>query len=105
MVGGRVIETIPCVVDGEARVWINVRGTRGEHGNTCAVYVEDAPSARSVSEGDSLWWQGSWAFWTPRVGGFSDYRLRRIGCSGVSRPEEADTAESTPRFARAWGWM
>lgn len=96
MVGGRVVETVPFTRDGERRIWINVRGTRSEHRQTLGIYVADSPAARSVSEGDSIWWQGSHAMWTPRVGGFNDYRLDRIGYSGVSRPEPDELLTPTP---------
>jgi hypothetical protein len=95
MIGGTVVETIivPPQIETdtetvefgrerEARVWINVC----EHGRECAVFVADTPEARSVSPGDTLWWQGREAFWTPRTKAFSDRALRRIGFSGVSRP-------------------
>lgn len=97
MVGGIVVETIDVPDPGlnddpdslgfgtprEPRVWINCRD---DHGDECAIYVARTPEARSVSEGDSVWWQGTGAFWTPRHRAFTDRRLRRIGFSGVSRP-------------------
>lgn len=99
MVGGTVVEAIPCEVDGQSRVWINVRDPR-EH--ECAIYVKGTPQARSVSPGDLIWWQGPWAMWTPRTSSgtspFSDHRLSRIGCSGVGRPERraAPAGEQDP---------
>jgi hypothetical protein len=83
-VGGLVIEVLPCERDGERRVWINTR--EPQSGEECAIYVAGTPAALSVSEGDKLWWQGPYAFWTPTRNPFSDHRLRRIGFSGVSRP-------------------
>lgn len=92
MVGGKVIETL-VVRD---RVWINCqeylqtedRLLRG----TCAIYVENTPQARSVSDGDIVWWQGNRAMWTAKdkagkTVGKPDTVLMRIGFSGVSRPE------------------
>lgn len=89
MVGGTVIETIEL----EDRVWINTK----DHGDTCAIYVKACAKARSVAEGDTVWWQGNMAMWTPvclkylgdaRVGGkHYDIQLRRIGYSGVKRPD------------------
>lgn len=82
MVGGKVIETI----DTGDRVWINCRGTGSERRNECAIYVERTAASRAVSVGDSIWWQSSWAFWTPKGHPFEDRKLIRIGCSGVARP-------------------
>lgn len=84
-VGGKVVETIVL----EDRVWVNTRDRT--YGDECAIYVERTPESRAISEGDSLWWQSGWAFWTPRNGAFEDRRLNRIGFSGVSRPGERTT--------------
>lgn len=101
-VGGVVIEALPCVVRGEERVWINTR--EPQNGDECAIYVEASPEARSISEGDSVWWQGGWAMWTPRrsvgrrqvaITDWSDRKLRRIGCSGVNRPPRSGKDGST----------
>lgn len=86
MVGGKVIEVLLYQRDGELRIWINVRGTGSEARDTCAIVVEATPSASCVDVGDSIWWQGQHAFWTPRARYFTDFKLRRIGFSGVSRP-------------------
>lgn len=77
-VGGKVIETI--VLDD--KVWVNTLDKRDE----CAIYVERTPEARTIGEGDSLWWQGDWAFWTPTNRAFEDHRIKRVGFSGVKRP-------------------
>lgn len=94
MVGGKVVETILCERDGQRRIWINVRGTGSEHRDHCAIYVEDSHAAQCVEVGDSLWWQGQHAFWTPRKRHFEDYKLRRIGYSGVARPHPGEIAEA-----------
>lgn len=89
-VGGRVVETI--LMPG--RVWVNTR--EPQSGDLCAIYVESTPAARCITEGDSVWWQGQRAFWTPRAGSFrdaapfSDMSLRRIGCSGISRQQAVE---------------
>lgn len=99
MIGGTVIETIEL----EDRVWINCQDDNYPS-DRCAIYVEKDSKARCVSEGDSVWWQSDRAMWTPacnrgktcdhrhhyscsRVGVDYDIRLKRIGFSGVSRPE------------------
>lgn len=91
-VGGTVVE----VVDVPARglVWVDTREHQTAR-QTVAIYVERTPEALSVSEGDSVWWQGPWAFWTPRTGSlkhdppFVDKKLKRHGYSGVERPKES----------------
>ena len=93
-VGGKVIETI----DTGSRVWINTEEVL--NGQTCAIYVERTPAALSVSPGDSVWWQGSWAMWTPkdkhgRAYSKADMHLARIGFSGVSRPDAAMRGQKT----------
>jgi hypothetical protein len=85
-VGGTVIETI---VTGDL-VWINTK-EKPEYRSECAIYVENTPEARSVSEGDIVWWQGQWAMWTPkdstgRTIGPVEVKLKRRGFSGVARP-------------------
>lgn len=101
MIGGVVIETL--VVD-STRVWINTqdynhterRFLRG----TCAIYVENTPESRAVSEGDLLWWQGGFAYWTPKrkqdgkTVGPIEVRLKRRGYSGVKRPEPLSLSSS-----------
>ena len=82
---GKVIETV-VVKD---KVWVNCRD---EHGSECAIYVQNTPKARSISDGDSFWWQSDRAYWTPKdragrlIGSKSDIILKRIGFSGVKRP-------------------
>lgn len=87
MIGGTVIET----VETPDKIWINCREERS--GDECAIYVEKDARARTVAEGDSVWWQGRQAMWTPK--GFHpngksgidyDIRLKRIGFSGARRP-------------------
>ncbi len=81
MVGGTVFETI--TVEDKGRVWINCE----DKGDKCAIYVEDTAAARCVEPGDSIWWQGEWALWSPRSCAFRDYKLKRIGESGVKKPK------------------
>lgn len=88
MVGGIVIETI----DTGAAVWVNCQGIGCEQGEQCAILIERSDRSRSISEGDSIWWQSRLAMWTPRgrdglpIGGLHDIRLNRIGYSGAPRP-------------------
>ena len=85
-VGGTVIE----VVWTKDKIWVNT----DDHGDECAIYVEPCFKAKCVCPGDKLWWQGSFAYWTPQshVEGTGDYdiKIRRIGGSGVSRPKDED---------------
>jgi len=86
MIGGTVVETI--IVDD--KVWINCKESP-KRSTTCAIYVDKTPEACSVSEYDMVWWQGGYAFWTPRDQegnniGEIEVKLSCRGCSGVSRP-------------------
>jgi hypothetical protein len=95
MVGGSVIDHV-ILLD---KVWVNCREDCS--GSECAIYVERTDRSRSISEGDMIWWQGGYAFWTPSFNRVSeeegrkrgskcgiDYeiKLKRIGYSGVGRP-------------------
>lgn len=92
MIGGKVVETkvLP------EKVWINCQEYLETQDqlldNFCAVYVENTPKARSISEGDIVWWQNDKAMWTAKdkygkTIGKPDIILKRIGFSGVKRPE------------------
>lgn len=93
--GGIVVETIVCP---NGRVWINTK-EKEHHLSTTAIYAKDTPAARCISVGDTLWWQGNFAYWTPKSNGkpierqdgkcnVANIRLERIGFSGVSRPKQ-----------------
>lgn len=94
--GGIVVETIICP---NGRVWINTK-EKEYYRSECAIYVKDSPQARCVAVGDSVWWQGNQAFWTPkdkcgkpieRKDGkcnVANVVLERIGFSGVKRPAQ-----------------
>ena len=90
MTGGYVIETILTTED---TVWINCRD-KVNHG-TCGIYVPGTEEARSVSPGDTIWWHGFTAYWTPvttydhegeRVGP-ADIEMNKIGYSTSVRPK------------------
>jgi hypothetical protein len=94
MVGGVVIETLATA----ERVWVNVEDRT--YGDRCAIYVERTAAAERIRPGDSLWWQGRDALWTPQenremdpryaAGGVDyDIRIPRIGYSGVRHPAAA----------------
>ena len=79
MIGGTVIEAVK---HGES-VWINTRDGR----STCAISVKACAKASSVSEGDSIWWHGEKAYWSPKcVTGGKEYSLDRVEKCGVSKP-------------------
>lgn len=85
MVGGRIVETVSV---SDEKLWVNcVDLLRPKE--ECAIYLD--PQGNTLRVGDSLWWQGSFAMWTPshvRESGVgeSDIKLPRIGFSGVHRP-------------------
>jgi hypothetical protein len=103
MVGGKVIETVLQA----GRVWVNVCD-RVHPKDTCAIYVERNANSEAIQMGDSLWWQGGVAYWTPQeytavgcqhrehtdctghVGTDYDIQIPRLSYSGVGRPEGHD---------------
>jgi hypothetical protein len=85
MVGGVIVEAVR-LPDGA--IWVNC----AEHPRRqeCAIILE--PTNERIRCGDSLWWQGRYAMWTPKsdpLDSRSDVHLRRRGYSGVGRPEWA----------------
>ena len=87
MVGGIVVRTER--VDSE-RLWVLVRGRGCESRQECGVDVVD--DTTEILPGDSLWWQGDKAMWTPqdatgeRCGIDYDIQLKRTSGSGVPSP-------------------
>jgi hypothetical protein len=89
MIGGIVIE----VAELADRVFVDVRDRRRK--DTCAIYVEKDENSKRVRIGDTIWWQGGYAMWTPasvRDGekGRSDIKINRIGYSGVALPNRPE---------------
>lgn len=94
MVGGKVIETI---VQGDL-VWLKCRDLNHPR-QTCAIYVERSEDAESVQVGDSLWWQGRYAYWTPASRVAEDHPLPRVGYSGNLRPGGHDVLDQDVVYA------
>ncbi len=99
MIGGTVVK-VKVLKD---RVWVNCEEDNST--SQCAIYVEKNPKSLCIEPGDSVWWQGGFAMWTPyfnrkktcdhqhhyscaRVGKDYDIRIPRIGFSGVKEPKE-----------------
>lgn len=89
MVGGVVVKVVPLM----DKVWVNCEET--DSAQQCAIYVERNDSSLKIRPGDSLWWQGAYAMWTPfenrgkpngKAGVDYDRRILRIGNSGVAYP-------------------
>lgn len=85
MVGGLVREVLVL----EDRVWINTFEAKNPKVEL-AIEVKREPAAECIDMGDSIWWQQKNAYWTPVGKAFSDYRLERLGSSGVPRPHPAE---------------
>jgi len=86
MVGGVVIEVIKL----EDKIWVDTMD-RKRLDDRCAIYVERTDLSERIKPNDSLWWQGSFAYWTPKENrenniGASDIEIKRFGFSGVSKP-------------------
>jgi len=100
MVGGTVIEVCSHPTDPE-RLYVNVGQVPYGKLETCAIWVERTETSEQIQLGDSLWWQGGFAYWTPQAncvpeqipaaqdlqGGIDyDIKIKRIGYSGVVYP-------------------
>lgn len=92
MVGGEVVETIR-VDSSPPKIWVNAQHRKDQ----CAIYVVHNRTSDQIRPGDSIWWQGRHAMWTPQenrdrpeasqvCGVDYDIQIKRIGYSGVSRP-------------------
>ena len=61
------------------------RKTKAYH-DTCAIRVKDP---KEMKIGDSLWWQGNKAMWTPKPDdGREDVVLERVGYSHSKIPDD-----------------
>lgn len=96
MVGGKVVEVAE-VPGREDVLYVNCadlpRGRKKP--DFCAILIEHNETAKQVQIGDSLWWQGRVAYWTPQdnIGGHLtgmvchkdyDIQIPRVGYSGVA---------------------
>ena len=82
-VGGQVI----AVSIEPEKVWVNTReivykNDQRTLGDQCAIYVVRNDNSLQIKQGDSLWWQGRSAYWTPKPDdGREDVAIKRIGYS------------------------
>lgn len=62
--------------------------------DTCGIMVESNRISRAIGLGDSVWWQGEFAYFTPKASKMKqqgidfDIEIKRIGPSGVRRKHE-----------------
>lgn len=84
MIGGKIIEVrsdrkkfgYPGVECDCLRIWCIDSRTYEE----CIVYV--AKVVLPIKPGDSIWWQGGYAYWTPEGGHtHTDVRIKKLGYS------------------------
>lgn len=97
MVGGVVIEVAE-VPDRPTILFVDCveRRSAGSKPQTCAIFVEKNENSLQIQIGDSLWWQGRLAMWTPykiaqataklKQGVDFDVQIPRVGYSGVTHP-------------------
>lgn len=84
---GGVVSRVDPPEDG--RLWVDTREPVRPFDTPVGVFLEDCKAARDVRVGDSLWWQGRFAYWTPKgplsekYQGRSDIPIRRVSCSGL----------------------
>lgn len=98
MVGGTIVDVVKV---SPQKWWVNcVENFRRNPPNQCAIYLD--PQGERPEVGDSLWWQGRHAMWTPADKSRVDVKLPRIGFSGVSHPDEprCPTCEYTVAFCQ-----
>jgi hypothetical protein len=82
MVGGKIMNI---VTDGPEDKWVQCVD-RTYSNDTCAIRVK---TREPLKVGDSLWWQGRQAFWTPKPDeGREDIPLERIGYSHSKIPDD-----------------
>jgi len=96
MVGGEVTEAF-IHPESQGKIYVNTKDKNAE----CAIYVERNILSEKIKPGDSLWWQGRKAYWTPKKNRLFaeeseklghkcsidyDIPIPRIGFSGVERP-------------------
>lgn len=77
MVGGVVVTCD--LLDGYALACV-----RDRVGSNCLyVQLEYRPggAASAIRPGDTLWWQGDYAYWTPEGGTVEDIKIRRLSYS------------------------
>lgn len=108
MIGGKIVEII---MEAE-RVFVNVADTTYPK-DRAAIYVERNANSEAMSTGDSLWWQGRYAMWTPQsyqgrscehrehitcqgsAGVDYDIQIPRLSYSGIDHPEGKDVLDHT----------
>lgn len=83
-VGGIVARVDP---PEDGRLWVDTREPDRPFDTPVGVFLEDGPTSRAVRVGDSLWWHGRFAYWTPKGStpqeyqGRSDIPIRRVSYS------------------------
>lgn len=77
MIGGN-IEVVFMFDD---RLSVLVRGTGCEGKDRLVIDLPLDAALKGVARGDSIWWQGNIALWTPRTGTVQDVHIPRMGYS------------------------
>jgi hypothetical protein len=95
MVGGIVIEVCD-IPDRPGVLYVDCAERPYSKIQTCAIHVEKNATSDQITVGDSVWWQGRIAYWTPqavratpagkRDGKDYDIPIPRVGYSGVPHP-------------------
>lgn len=80
MVGGIIIDSAVCSVCIPPRQYLWVMD-RGDELQISVTLADERPMI-----GDSIWWQGQKAYWTPGDRRFADRRLDRLGYSHSPKP-------------------
>lgn len=95
VVGDMVIE-VSEVKDRPEVLFVDLCDRKGK--DTCAIYVSKSVVSQRIQVGDTVWWQGLKAFWTPQrvrlaedatefdCGVHFDIEIPRVGHPGIVHP-------------------
>lgn len=80
MVGGKIIDSAVCHVCNPPRQYLWVMD------GTTEMQISVRLAEIHPEIGDSVWWQGDKAYWTPADGRFADKAIERLGYSHSPKP-------------------
>lgn len=78
MVGGTVVEVAEIKTRPDA-LWVNCGQIAYTRLETCAILVQKNSDSLRIQVGDSVWWHGRSAMWTPAGNRVSDEEAKQLG--------------------------
>lgn len=82
MIGGTVVE----IIEETERIFLNVQSEVYPTDHS-AIYVERDKDSERIELGDTIWWQGRFAYWSNQSGSETRRAIRKVSGSGVAHPE------------------